>query len=58
MASGLYFLDVGGGCSGGTVLVTTVADKKAKYSQRDYSRAVLARKIHNMIGRPSLLDNL
>jgi hypothetical protein len=55
---GLYFLDVSAGWSGETVLVTTVDDKKSKYSQRDYSPAVLARKVHNMIGRPSLRDYL
>jgi hypothetical protein len=33
--------------------VSTVADKKSKYSNRDYSRAVLARKLQNIIGRPS-----
>jgi hypothetical protein len=48
---GLYFLNTK---TTGAALVTTVlADKKSKYSNRDYSRAVLARKIQNIIGRPS-----
>ena len=34
------------------MLVNTVEDNKNKYSNRDYSRAVLARKIQNM-GNPS-----
>ena len=36
-----------------TVLVNTVANNKAKYTNRDYSRAVLARRILRIIGRPS-----
>ncbi len=36
-----------------TVLVNTVADNKNKYTNRDYSQAVLARKLQNIIGRPS-----
>jgi hypothetical protein len=47
---GLYFLNTK---TAGTALVTTVADKKSKYSNRDYSRALLARKLQNIIGRPS-----
>jgi hypothetical protein len=42
---GLYFLDTK---TVGTALVTTVADKKSKYSNRNYSRAVLARKLQNV----------
>jgi hypothetical protein len=38
----------------GVVLVETVADKKSKYSNKDYSQTVLARKVQDMIGRPSL----
>ena len=40
----------------GTVLVTTVADNASKYAHTDYSRAVLARKIQQIIGRPSVRD--
>jgi hypothetical protein len=55
---GLYYLDTAVEGAGEKVLVTTVDDKKSNYTQRDYSRAVLARKVHNMIGRPSLRDYL
>ena len=34
-------------------LVNTVADNRIRYSERDYSRAVLARKVQKIIGRPS-----
>ena len=40
----------------GTVLVTTVADNASKYAHTDYSRAILARKIQQIIGRPSVRD--
>jgi hypothetical protein len=38
--------------SGGT-LVNTVADNCSSYTNRDYSRAVLARKLQKIIGQPS-----
>lgn len=38
--------------------MTIVANKKSKYSQCDYSHAILAHKIYNMIGQPSLRDYL
>ena len=41
-----------------TILLSTVEDKKSKYTVRDYRQAELARKIQNMIGRPSLRDYL
>jgi Reverse transcriptase (RNA-dependent DNA polymerase) len=34
-------------------LVNTVEDNRIKYSDRDYSKAVLARKVQKIIGRPS-----
>ncbi len=34
-------------------LVNTVEDNRVKYSKRDYSKAVLARMVQKMIGRPS-----
>lgn len=37
----------------GTVMVNTVANKKSSYTNRAYSRAVTARNIQKMIGRPS-----
>lgn len=53
---GLYFYDAAEGAdyNTGTVLVETVAANKSKYTQRDYSHAVLARKLQAIIGRPSL----
>ena len=46
---GLFFMDA---ATTGTLLVNTVAENKSKYSNRDYSQAVLARKIQQTIGRP------
>ena len=37
----------------GMVMINTVADKKTNYTNRAYSRAVTARNIQKMIGRPS-----
>jgi len=42
----------------GNVLVNTVEDKRSNYTERNYSCAVLARKVQNQIGRPSLWDYL
>jgi hypothetical protein len=39
--------------SRGTMIITNVADKQHKYSNRDYSRAALAWKIQQNIGRLS-----
>ena len=50
--SGLHYLDTAEQEVGWT-FVTTVADKKARYSHGDYLRAVSARKLQVMIGRPS-----
>jgi hypothetical protein len=36
-----------------TLLVNTVDDNKSKYTNLDYSRAILAQKTQLMIGRPS-----
>ena len=47
---GLNFLDMVGQLKEGRVLVTTVVEKKSNYSDRDYSQAVLAHRIQNMIG--------
>jgi hypothetical protein len=38
----------------GTVLINTVAGNKGSYTKRTYKQAMLARKVQNMIGRPSL----
>ena len=40
----------------GTALVTTVADNASNYTHADYSRALLARKTQQIIGRPSTRD--
>eukprot|EP00978_Attheya_sp_CCMP212_P009273 scaffold21935_cov53-Attheya_sp.AAC.1 len=37
----------------GVTLVNTVKDNSSNYTSRDYSRALLARKIQHIIGRPS-----
>ena len=54
---GLYYLDTDDQdkeANASTVLnITTVADKRSNYTNRAYSRAVLARNIQKMIGRPS-----
>ena len=52
---GLFYLDVN---TVDTILVNTVADKKSNYTVRDYKQALLARKLQNMIGRPSTRDFL
>ena len=54
---GLYYQNTGDKHEG-MVLITTIVDKKSSYSQHDYSHAVLACKVHNMIGQPSLRDYL
>ena len=46
---GLYYMDTSQ--SDEQLLVTTVVDKHSNYTDRDYSHAVLARKVHNIIGR-------
>lgn len=51
--TGLYYLDTN---RSGTVLVNTVDDNKTKYTNADYSRAVAARNLQIVIGRPSTLE--
>jgi hypothetical protein len=48
---GLYYMDTKD--RSGVTLINTVDDNRTSYSQRDYSQAVLARKIQKIIGRPS-----
>jgi len=50
---GLYYMDTAESLTG-VALVDTVAENKAKYTNADYLRAVLARSIQKRIGRPSL----
>jgi hypothetical protein len=54
-ANGLYYMDVSDPLVS-TVLVNTIAENKAKYTQCNYSQAVLACKPQKIIGRPSLRD--
>jgi hypothetical protein len=49
---GLYYMDTKKHQEGMT-MINTVEDNSTKYSQRDYSKAILARKIQKIIGRPS-----
>ena len=49
---GLYFMDTSA-TGRGVALINTVADNKSSYTNRDYSRAVLARQLQKIIGRPS-----
>ena len=57
---GLYYHDTSAGVTGvvesGMALVTTVADNASNYTHADYSRALLARKTQQIIGRPSMWD--
>ena len=57
---GLYYHDtstvVTGVSEAGTVLITTVAGNASNYTPADYSRALLARKTQQIIGRPSMRD--
>ena len=50
---GLYYFDTKVGRSDGVNLINTVVDNGAKYSQRDYLKAEMARKLQAIIGRPS-----
>ena len=53
-AKGLYYLDTSKQKQTTEVtMVNTVDENSAEYSQRDYSKAVLARKVQKIIGRPS-----
>jgi hypothetical protein len=47
---GLYFMNT---ATTATALVNTVEDNKSRYTNRNYSRAVLARKLQNFISKPS-----
>lgn len=49
--SGSYYMDAGE--SVGTVLINTVDGNKSRCTNRDYSRALLARKLQSIIGHPS-----
>jgi len=51
--SGLHYCDT---AEHETVLVNTVAQKKEKYTERAYQQAVLARRLQDIIGRPTTRD--
>ena len=52
---GLYYMDMRDSKTG-IALVSTVEENKTKYTNRDYERAVLARNLQKIIGRPSTRD--
>jgi hypothetical protein len=51
--SGLHYCDT---LEHGTVLINTVASKREQYTIRAYQQAALARRIQDVIGRPSTRD--
>ena len=50
---GLYFMDTSASAQAIALINTVVADNQSSYTNREYSRAMLAHKIQRMIGRPS-----
>ena len=59
--AGLFYTEVSGKRNSteiGTALITTVKERKSKYTQRAYDMAVRARQVHNALGYPSLKDYL
>jgi hypothetical protein len=48
---GLYYLETG---RTSTILMNTIEENKSSYSNHNYSRTTLSRKIQNIIGRPRL----
>jgi hypothetical protein len=55
---GLYYLDTATTDNHTVLAISTVEINKSKYTDRDYSRAQLARKIQVLVGRPELKDFL
>jgi hypothetical protein len=53
---GLFYMDTRTPATGTALAINTVDENKSRYSNRDYSRAVLARKLHQILGRPSTRD--
>ena len=51
---GLYYLDMSKEKHVTTTLISTVVDNKYKYTNADYSKALLARSTQKIICRPSL----
>jgi hypothetical protein len=56
--SGLYLYDLASNKRKGAVMVNTVASKKSRYTNEDYSRAVIARQLQIRVGHPSTKDFL
>jgi hypothetical protein len=52
----LYYLDMAKTEKHTVLAVSTVESNKSKYADRDYSRAILARKIQVLVGQPELKD--
>ena len=55
---GLYYLDTATTTNHAVLAVSTVEHNKSNYTDRDYSRAVLARKAQILVGYPELRDFL
>ncbi len=56
--SGLYFYDLASSKCKGAIMIDTVASKKSRYTNEDYSQAVLARQLQIRVGLPSTKDFL
>jgi hypothetical protein len=54
----LYYYDLASNKHKGVVMVDTVASKKSRYTNEDYSQAVLACQLQIRVGRPSTKDFL
>ncbi len=50
---GLYYMSIDDNADN-VALINTVEDNRSRYNNRDYSRAVFARKLQAIIGRPSV----
>jgi hypothetical protein len=55
---GLYYLNTAKTANHTVLTITTVETNKSKYTDRDYSRLQLARKIQILVGPPKLKDFL
>jgi hypothetical protein len=53
---GLYYLDTAATENHSVLAVSTVEHNQSNYTNRDYFRAKLARKIQTLVGRPELKD--
>jgi hypothetical protein len=55
-SKGLFYLNTNEYSGAESLLLNTVLGNKIKYTNKSYNKAKVARKIQNMIGRPSLQD--